>query len=336
MKKILNLLFFSLLLTLKNTSSANAQSPEPTRIFRFYEDNDFLNIRGDGTDRAYTNGVRLDIFYQRKSPSKLPIDYLMPKAGKNSVDTYGWSVMQIMITPNNLTIPEYQSNDYPYSGALFITHSLFSSNQEKKYNFQTELIAGMRGPASFAKQTQEWIHHVINDEKPMGWQNQCNSKALINLNFAAEKQLAGIKKFAEIIGGAQISAGTMTNSLTIYPLIRIGKINPYFNGFISQFSTTTTGDTKKKMQFYFFIKPKLTLLASNAIMHGGIQRKTELERETEPAFTSNINHYLAEMDFGAVINKGNFSISYTQKPSTAYNKGLYSHNVGNISLYFCW
>ncbi|WP_285545781.1 lipid A-modifier LpxR family protein [Dyadobacter frigoris] len=223
-----------------------------------------------------------------------------------------------------------------YSGALFITHSLSSYNKDKKYNFQTELVAGIRGPASFARQTQVWIHHVIHDETPMGWQNQCNSKALLNANFIAEKQLTGIKQFAEIIAGAQISAGTMTNSITIYPLIRIGKMNPYFNGFFSQFSTVSASGTKRKMQFYFFIKPKLTLLASNAIMHGGIQRKTELERKTEPAFSSNINHFIAEMDFGTVLSIDNFSISYTQKPSTAYNKGLYSHNVGNISLYFSW
>ncbi|WP_159470367.1 lipid A deacylase LpxR family protein [Dyadobacter sp. 3J3] len=332
MEKVLFFLFFILQLLL----TARAQQAEPAKLFRFYEDNDFLNIRGHGTDKAYTNGVRLDLFYQRKRPSRLFIDHMMPKAGNNSIDTYGWSVMQMMVTPSNLTIPDYQSNDYPYSGALFVTHSLSSYNKTKKYNFQTELVAGIRGPASFARQTQVWIHHLIHDERPMGWQNQCTTKFLLNANFVTEKSLVAFKQVIEVIGGAQITAGTMTNSMTIYPLIRIGKMSPYFNGFLSQFSTSSRDQKHKKLQFYFIAKPKFTFLATNAIMHGGIQRSRQTGGVPEPASSAGINHFLAEVDFGTVIATNNFGISYTQKPTTAYNKGLYSHNVGNISLYFKW
>jgi len=43
---------------------------------------------------------------------------------------------------------------------------------------------------------------------------------------------------------------------------------------------------------------------------------------------------VAELEYGIVIVYRRFGIAYTQKPSTAYKKGLYGHNVGNISLYF--
>jgi lipid A 3-O-deacylase len=327
MKKDLLTLIFSFLLNLTNAGWTIAQTSTPTRLFRFYEDNDFLNVQGDGTDKAYTNGVRLDFFYQRKKVSRL-IDHYMPKAGAESVDIYGWSVMQMMVTPDNLAEPQYQSDDYAYSGALFLTHSRYSYNRVKKYSLQTEMLSGIRGPASFARQTQVWIHRVINDEKPMGWRNQFNTKVLLNINFTAEKQLAGIKNFAEIIGGVQVSAGTLINAITIYPLLRAGKMNPYFDGFMSQYNA--------KFQFYFFIKPKLTFLANNALMHGDIPGATQPESTDAALSCPGINHFLGEMDFGTVITIGNFSISYTQKPSTAYNKGLYSHNVGNISLYFSW
>lgn len=327
MKKNLLPLFFSFLLTLANADLTMAQAPAPTKLFRFYEDNDFLNIRGDGTDKAYTNGVRLDFFYQRKKTSRL-VDHYMPKAGDEGIDIYGWSVMQMMITPDNLAESQYQSDDYAYSGALFVTHSLYSYNKIKKISLQTEILAGVRGPASFARQTQMWIHRVINDEKPMGWHNQFNTKVLLNINFTAEKQLTAIKNFAEIIGGAQIATGTLMNAVTIYPLLRIGKMNPYFNGFISQHNA--------KFQCYFFVKPKLTFLANNALMHGNIPGPTQAESTDTPPSCPGINHFLGEMNFGTVITIGNFSISYTQKPSTAYNKGLYNHNVGNLSLYFSW
>ncbi|SEJ28495.1 hypothetical protein SAMN04487995_3958 [Dyadobacter koreensis] len=333
MKKYLLPVLFSFLLSLINSVLTNAQSSRPDRIFRFYEDNDFLNFRGAGTDKAYTNGVRLDIFYERKKPSKFPIDRFFPKAGKHSTDTYGWSVMQMMVTPNNLTIPDFQANDYPYSGALFVTHSLASYNREKKYNFQTEILAGVRGPASFARQTQVWIHQMIGDEIPMGWKNQCNTKALVNLNFAAEKQLLAAGHYMEVIGGAQISAGTLTNSLSIYPLFRIGYMSSYFDGFFSQFSNFAI---RRKIQFYFFVRPQITMLASNALMHGEIENNAQLSNEKKSPYTADINHVMGNVDFGLVLASGALGISYTQKPTTAYAKGLYGHNVGNISLYFSW
>lgn len=333
MKKNLRLQCFSLFLILKSTIPSVSQMAEPTRIFRMYVDNDFLNVRGLGTDKAYTNGLRFDLFYKIKKPPGLLI---LPHAGPGSIDTYGWSVMQVMITPENLTLPDYQPKDYPYSGALFVTHSLASYNKDKNYSFQTELLAGVRGPASLTRQMQAFIHRTIHDERPMGWQNQLDTKILLNVNFTAEKQLTKLKGFVEVIGGAKVSAGTMTNSLTLYPLIRFGKMNPYFNGFFSQLTKTVINGKKKKTQFYLFIKPKLTFVASNAILHGNIQRSTKLERKTNLENSASVNHYLAEMDFGTVINLGSFSITYTQKPSTAYSKGLYSHNVGNISVYFSW
>ncbi|MCF0055963.1 lipid A deacylase LpxR family protein [Dyadobacter sp. CY356] len=331
MKKALRFLYSSLFLVLTGILPSVGQEAEPTRMFRFYEDNDFLNVRGLGTDRSYTNGVRLDLFYNKKKPARFSI---LPHAGAKSIDTYGWSVMQVMVTPEDISIPGYQPDDYPYSGALFVTHSLSSYNKDKKYSFQTELIAGIRGPASFAEQTQKLIHRTIHDRKPMGWQNQTSSKILLNVNFTAEKQLAAFKGLTEVMGGAKITAGTMMNSLTIYPLIRFGKMNPYFNGFLSQFSKAN--GSNHKTQLYLFLKPKLTWMASNAILHGSIQHNSQPERDTKQVYTPDVENFLGEVEFGTVINFGNFSITYTQKPSTAYSKGLYSHNVGNISVYFSW
>ncbi|HLX67715.1 MAG TPA: lipid A-modifier LpxR family protein, partial [Puia sp.] len=97
----------------------------PRWMFRIDEDNDFINARGCGTDDAYTNGTRFDYFYQPRHPSKNPIDHLFPKAGAHSINTYGWGIMQLMYTPENITDSAYQPNDYPWSGALVATHTLY-------------------------------------------------------------------------------------------------------------------------------------------------------------------------------------------------------------------
>src|ERR1700744_2737495 len=94
-----------------------------TRLFRVYEDNDGINIFGQSTDDAYTNGTRLDLFYLPAHRPHGLLGKLAPRAGDSSIDIYGWGVMQLMYTPLDITQSTYQSNDYPYSGAIVATHT---------------------------------------------------------------------------------------------------------------------------------------------------------------------------------------------------------------------
>lgn len=329
-RKGIRALFFGLLLV----GNIYAQDSTQKKMFRIYEDNDFLDITGNGTDNAYTNGTRLDFFYTKKKRPRF-IDHLLPKAGEGSTNVFGWSVMQLMVTPDDLSATHYQPDDYPYAGALFLTHSLYSYNPVKKYSFQTELVAGIRGPASFAKETQILIHRLINYQKPMGWSNQLETYPLLNINFTAEKQFYAVGNFLEIIGGAQLSAGSFIDAAGFYPLIRIGKMAPYFDGLFNQFGSYYKNGRKIKTQFYFIAKPEEIFVAHNALMHGERMNEEE-DIENGTGSTRRIRHRLTNIQFGAVLARGNFSISYLQTHSTEYNKGLYYHNWGNFSLYFQW
>jgi len=66
-------------LMLNTADRAKAQQEANTRLFRAYVDNDFFNIRGEGTDDAYTGGLRVDLFYTKRHASRFVIDRLMPK-----------------------------------------------------------------------------------------------------------------------------------------------------------------------------------------------------------------------------------------------------------------
>ena len=238
-----------------NAQTLNVQTKNtdtPHWMFRIYEDNDFINARGCGTDNAYTNGTRFDYFYQPRHPSKDPVDQILPKAGAHSVNTYGWGIMQLMYTPNDITDSAYQPNDYPWSGALFATHTLYSYNPERKYDLRTELDLGVIGPAALAQQTQTGFHRLIHYFKPRGWSHQYPNDILANIDVTAERQFAGNGSSIEWIGGSSLSAGTMMNSLTIYPLLRIGRMNPYFKGWFSQFASTGRNSSHhKNWQLYF-------------------------------------------------------------------------------------
>jgi len=331
-------LFSLLLLTALSTGIAEAQQGDSyNRMVHVYEDNDIINIKGNGTDQGYTNGTRLDLFYVKNHRSRFFIDRLMPKAADSSINTFGWGIMQIMITPTDLSKKIPDGNDYPYSGALFVTHSLHSSNPHKKYNFQTEWTLGVMGPPSLAKETQTVVHGWISYQKPQGWDHQLKTDLLLNLNVAAEKQLLNINKTIEVIGGAQVFGGTAVNGAAAWSLIRFGKMEPYFNGYISQY--TSKKGAGARSQIYFIMRPSVEWTVTNALIEGGIfnqryEDKLPDDNERNPYTGARIRErVVAKFDYGIVLSSGRIGLSFTQTTMTPVVKGLGSEIVGNISLH---
>lgn len=89
-------------------SFTNAPSDTLTHLLRIYEDNDFINFWGKGTDEACTNGTRIDYFYRPRSHPH-GVDRWMPAAGDSTIDS--------------ITDRDYQPNDYPWSAELIALHS---------------------------------------------------------------------------------------------------------------------------------------------------------------------------------------------------------------------
>jgi lipid A 3-O-deacylase len=333
-------------------------------MVRISEDDDFINIWGNGTDNAYTNGTRVDYFYKPDRPSHSLLDKWMPSAGDSSINIYGWGVTQLMYTPDDINSSAYQPDDYPWSGGLFATHTRYSYNAERHYDFQTELVLGVMGPAALDREMQSLVHHIINYIQPTGWGHQYSNDLLLNVNFTAEKQLASIGSAVTVIGGGQVYAGTMQNGAAIYPLILIGKMDPYFNGFFSQYSSPGREGQHKRWQLYGFIKPELQLFVTNALLQGGIFSKNPNLKQPPPdgktpGVSSNassnssnqdnadngagqpqpyhsLQHLLTSIDYGAVLTHGRFGISFSQNVSEAMLKGLYCHDFGNISVLYGW
>jgi hypothetical protein len=93
------------------------------------------------------------------------------------------------------------------------------------------------------------------------------------------------------------------------------------------------------VQAYFFAKPQTYLVITNQLIQGrssetnsGSNKNGNAEDPYPPA----INNLVYAYNYGAVVSTGHFSISFTQNAETPLLKGLYSHKVGNFSLYFSW
>lgn len=337
MKQTLQFSFLLLLVQLSVATPSHSQDTStPTHLLRIYWDDDYLNFYGKGTDRGYTDGLRLEYMYAKRNPPSFPVDKILPEAGDSSINLYSWGLTQLMFTPTNISNAGFQPNDYPWSGALFATHTLYSYNERKKMDIQTELVLGVMGPWALAGELQTAVHHMIHYIKPMGWNNQYRNSLLLNVNLTEEKQVLKYGDFLEVIAGAHVYAGTMINELAVYPLIRIGKMTSYFNGFISQYSRSK----KQKVQFYITIKPELEWVLSNSLLEGGFlptRKQTASPKGTEPQpVYHTLNHAVPSFAYGPTLSLGHFSISATQTTAGAWMKGLYGNNYGNLSLYFSW
>jgi len=310
-------------------------------MLRIYHDNDFMSYRGKATDDAYTGGIRGDLFFTKKKPYHFFIDRLLPKGGSHPVNIFQWGIMQVVYTPHNIKDSAYQPNDYAYAAGLYLIHSLYSYDPVKKYSFQTEINLGVMGPAALGEQTQELIHRMMGFNPANGWKNQLKTDVLFNLNFTAEKQILSLGQFAELTAGSKISVGTQMNAVSVYPLIRIGWMNPYFDGYISQYAGLRHIGIRRtrKFQFYVYAKPAADWVLTNALLEGGVfseQRKKVDGKLIQYQTYQTIEHLVYQADFGAVLNSGHFSISYNQNVSSMLIKNTYEHEYGNVSITFAW
>ncbi len=71
-------------------------------------------------DGAYTNGIRMDYFYENKGFHPSARSTFL-NAGPGAKQTSSIGIIQIMITPNDIMDKKPSADDYPYSGAMFLS-----------------------------------------------------------------------------------------------------------------------------------------------------------------------------------------------------------------------
>jgi lipid A 3-O-deacylase len=150
-------------------------------VFTFQYENDLLA----GTDRHYTNGVRVS-YTSPALRDQIPwaadaLEWLYPfDPGADA--RLRVSLGQNIYTPGDIKIRELIPNDRPYAGWLYAgvalnveaRQELFGTRSDRLDTFELEL--GVVGPASLAKETQKFVHDIIGSPDPKGWDNQLENE----------------------------------------------------------------------------------------------------------------------------------------------------------------
>lgn len=292
---------------------------------QIYLDNDFLNFRGDGTDRYFTNGIRVDYYYIKQTKPKFPSSFLLKISETDNL--YSWGIAQFMFTPKHIDLSEVQINDRPYAGALYAIHKLQSVNQEKDIKLTTELFIGVIGSLSFAKESQTLLHEIINYTKPEGWDNQIPNDFILNYNISIEKQILNPSQNLSLSGWIETFSGTLYNAAGIGFLLKVGKFNNYFED-----TFQLQVNPKNKFELNVFMQPVARIVLSNALLEGGLIYKLRAKNDSYTLSKDEIERLTFLYNVGINIRIQKLSVSISQKLWSAEFKGQYVQEVGNITL----
>ena len=288
-------------------------------------ENDLFVFKGDATDRYYTNGVRLDYYFNMKK-RKFPSSLLLKISEDKNI--YRWGIAQYMFTPSRIDIPTIQYNDRPYAGTLFAIHSLSSYDYSKRLKATSEIYLGVMGPLSLAEETQIWVHNLFNYTRPEGWKNQVSNDIVLNYNLRLEKEVIYIKDKLFVTGTLETFNGTLYNAMGAGFVLRVGHID-YFLDLENE-----PHIEKKKSRIYVVLKPTLRVIYYNALLQGGFITNIKEEHKGYILSKDQIERLNVFAEAGIVYERPKMRIVMKQKMRTAPIRNGNALEIGNISLGF--
>lgn len=212
-------------------ASEKAEEETESGVFSIQYENDVLA----GTDRHYTNGVRLT-YVSPKLRDQIPfareaLQWLYPfDPGADA--RVGVSLGQSMFTPNDIEVEELIPDDRPYAGWLYAGFFLNVEGEQDLLGTDFDVLdtlevdLGVVGPASLAEDTQKFVHEILDVTDPQGWDNQLENEPGILLILERKLRTPALELGpfeADAIPSAGISLGNIETSANLGGMVRIGQ-----------------------------------------------------------------------------------------------------------------
>jgi hypothetical protein len=206
----------------------------------FYLDNDLFA----DTDQNYTNGARLSWISGSRDPQQL--SWVQRLLGRLNGDedsralfralsgfrdtesleyNYGFSITQLMYTPENTDAVVAPPGERPYAGWLGVDLSLHTKDSYALNSVSFAL--GTTGPNALAEEAQDFVHNLRGQDKFAGWESQIPNELTANLYMTQRRRLTLLapraRRFA--IDGVtewRVALGTFRTAMSLGGLLRFG------------------------------------------------------------------------------------------------------------------
>lgn len=184
-------------------------------------ENDFY----DKNDDHYTGGIFLGRTTELLDTydgagwlgATLGLDQLLDREHKYV--TYNFQYK--MFTPEELEYDYVPAGDMNYAAMFALGTSLVT------YDIQTmdaiSFHLGYVGPYAYGEEIQSEIHRMVNDELPMGWDNQTEEEILFNITFERRTALLDFSVGDVLLSGS-LSIGNMVTRAQAGGVLRLGRV----------------------------------------------------------------------------------------------------------------
>jgi len=297
-----------------------SDSLKKDHYFKLNYDNDFFSA----TDRYYTQGILAELILP--GLKKNPVSRALIKLKNASQNYYGLAFEQDCFTPVSIRHNTIYYGERPFAATMFLSNFLVSMSEEKKQRLTTSLDLGVMGSCAMCAEEQKGIHKALHNIQPLGWQFQIATDYIVNYRAKLEQGLYTAKHF-EFVGFGAARVGTLYDDISLGILFRAGFMNGYFKnlGLTGQVSN-------KKFQLYVYANAKVSAVAYNATMQGGIF-------ENNSVYTINTKILQRDVFIGSVGIVGafkRFSLEYTKVYiSPEFHNGL-DHGWGHVVITTCF
>ncbi|MBW6521079.1 MAG: lipid A deacylase LpxR family protein [Desulfoarculaceae bacterium] len=164
------------------TPSLAAEEAAVPWTINVYFENDLFS----GTDRNYTNGVKISLIspdlLSFVESGKLPdwsIEYVYRLPFINDPDPalrrkVEFSLGQNMYTPADISRSDLIADDRPYAGWTYFAAAFHTKSSKRMDTIELQL--GLVGPQSYAEETQNGVHELRDLDRANGWEHQLKNE----------------------------------------------------------------------------------------------------------------------------------------------------------------
>ncbi|MEL7043312.1 MAG: lipid A deacylase LpxR family protein [Pseudomonadota bacterium] len=179
-----------------------------------------------GTDRNYTNGVRLSWLSGTGDTDGIS-DWVANAMGadENAVVRRGIAIGHSLFTPENIAATDPITDQHPYAGWAYLEYTpvIQQADQVDQFTFQIGLI----GPSAGGEWVQNEFHELIGADEVFGWDNQLRDEVTLNVSW--DRRLRRIAELdfgdlnADITPTVGLSLGTVYTNAKAGAMLRIGQ-----------------------------------------------------------------------------------------------------------------
>lgn len=263
-----------------------------------------------GTDRHYTQGLRLTWLYERpaanpvETAARAVLDLAALERAPVEKGMVTYSLGQDMFTPGNTGTAGLVARDRPYAGWLYSTIGYHTIDALARSCWIAEATVGMVGPAALGEPVQNGWHRLLRIAPAQGWAHQLRNEPGLNLAFEHRWRFAGRAARWDVIPRAGVVAGTVNTHASVGAALRLGsELPPDFGHDLIRTGSGYVGSTRSKFSVYAFVGGEARLVARNAFLDGNLWRASHSVRKRPVT---------ADLNLGLSFNWQGFRLLYTQ------------------------